>query len=190
MSGTTAEGGSIMSNKPDYVLGVLATSSEEIDRIAGRLKQSSSELGSKVAWKCNSNPEAIDQPLAELVRFEPNPMEQQESSINARSFTNSFISRCICIVRTHIFEVSEEFPNAVFLLDFSDIGNGRSGKMVVRAGKVVRYAFDWNQWVIPDIFAPFKEEWTRGMEFESLWAQWVEDLASAAERLKTESAPN
>jgi hypothetical protein len=38
-------------------------------------------------------------------------------------------------------------------------------------------------WVLIDIFAPFKTEYELGVEFGSLWQQWLVDLAVAVKEL-------
>ena len=93
-------------------------------------------------------------------------------------------------VKSHLFEVSEEFPTAVFLLEHCDMQASYSGKMVIRAGEIIQAVFDGNQrakaldWVLLDIFAPFRAEWERGLEFCSLWREWVEDVTTAVEALR------
>ena len=90
-----------------------------------------------------------------------------------------------------MLEVSEGFPSAVFLLEHFDMQASYSGKMVIHAGEVVQEVFDGNQraqsldWVLLDIFAPFKAEWDRGLEFGSLWREWAEDVGTAIEALRS-----
>lgn len=180
-----------MGNIIFYSLDVLATSSEEINRIAARLKQPSSELLDWIAKKDDRKVEEIAQSVAELVSFEPvtNLFSVHESVNTARRFKNSFKSRCVGLVNSHLGEVSAEFPNAVFLLAHRDPQWSCSGKVVIRAGEKVQEVFDGDQksqaldWVLPDIFAPFLAEWNEGLPFGSLWAKWVEDAKAALMQL-------
>ena len=127
-----------------------------------------------------------------MVSFEPvkNLFHVQESVNKARRFHNSF-KRWTGIVDSHLLEVSEGFPSAVFLLEHFDMQASYSGKMVIHAGEVVQEVFDGNQraqsldWVLLDIFAPFKAEWDRGLEFGSLWREWAEDVGTAIEALRS-----
>lgn len=110
-----------MSNVIDCVLDVPASNPEEINLIAARLKQPSSELLDWVAKKQNCKPDRIAQSLTELVSFEPtkNLFYIHESVNKARRFENSF-KRYTGIVDSHLLEVSGKFPNAVFLLEYFD----------------------------------------------------------------------
>ena len=180
-----------MSNWIDYRLDVLASSPEEINRIAPRLKRPSSKLVDWVAERFHQPPSEAATGLAKLVSFEPveNLFYVHESVTKARRFHNTF-TQCSGIVKSHLFEVSEEFPMAVFLLERSDIQVDYSGKMVIRAGEIIQEVFDGNHrareldWVLLDIFAPFRAEWEGGLEFRSLWREWVEDVATAVETLR------
>ena len=181
-----------MSNIIDYSLVVLAASPEEINRIASRLKQPSSELLDWIANRDNREPGEIVESLTELVSFEPvtNLFCIHESVNKARRFENSFKDRFTGIVNSHIFEVSAAFPHAVFLLEYRDMQYSYAGKRVMRAGEEVRITFDGAQqsqavdWVLPDIFAPFLAEWNEGLPFGSLWAKWLEDCKTALKRLE------
>ena len=181
-----------MSNIIDYSLDVLATSPEEINRIATRIKQPSSELLDWISKRDNCKPDEIAQSVAELVSFEPvrNLFYVHESVNKARRFENSFKDRFTGIVKSHIFEISAEFPNAVFLLEYRDMQYSYSGKMVIHAGEVVQEMFDGEQqsqalnWVLPDIFAPFVSEWNEGLPFGGLWAKWIEDVKAALKHLE------
>jgi len=181
-----------MGNIIYYSLDVLATSPEEINRIAARLKQPSSELLNWIAKRDDRKVEEIAQPVAELVSFAPvtNLFYVHESVNKSRRFENSFKSRSAGLVKSHLGEVSAEFPNAVFLLTHRDPQWSCSGKVVIRAGEKVQDVFDGDQqsqsldWVLPDIFAPFLAEWNDGLPFGSLWAKWVEDAKAALRQLE------
>jgi hypothetical protein len=120
----------------------------------------------------------------------PQPVENVfHVSDKARRFHNTF-QRYNGIVNSHLYDISEEFPTAVLLLEHFDMQASYSGKMVIHAGDAVQEIFDGNQqsqsfdWALLDIFAPFRAEWCEGLEFGSQWRKWVEDIAAAVETLR------
>jgi hypothetical protein len=181
-----------MANIIDYRLDVLAGSPEEINSIAARLKEPSSKLVEWVAGRFNEQPSEAAEHVRMLVSFEPvvNLFAMDENVNKARRFNNSFKS-WTGIVNSHVSEVSSEFPAAVFLLLHYDMGWSWTGKMVIRSGEVIQEVFDGNQraqsldWVLPDIFAPFKAEWCSKLEFGSLWPEWIEELSTSVEELRS-----
>jgi hypothetical protein len=38
-------------------------------------------------------------------------------------------------------------------------------------------------WALPDIFAPFRAEYENGIEFGSLWDQWLKEMRGALAQL-------
>jgi len=94
------------------------------------------------------------------------------------------------IVNSHILLVSQEFPNAVFLLEHFDMMLSYSGKRVIQAGEVVQEIFDGKHksqgldWVLLDIFAPFRAEWCEGLNVGTLWGQWVKEVATVVEQMR------
>lgn len=111
-------------------------------------------------------------------------------SVNkARQFSLSFKDKFHGIVDTHVFEVSEEFPAAVFLLTYWDMQSSYSGKMVIRGGEVIQQILDGKQpaqgvdYCLPDIFAPFQAEYFADLEFGSLWQEWLGKMAAAVGEL-------
>jgi hypothetical protein len=60
----------------------------------------------------------------------------------------------------------------------------------MRDGVVEQSLMDGDQkaqaidWMLLDIFAPFRAEYEIGRPFGSLWNQWVDDLVSAALELR------
>jgi hypothetical protein len=160
-----ARGGKV-SNWIDYTLDVLATSPEEINRIAARLKQLSSELLDWVAKKEGCKADEIAQQVADLVSFEfvENLFYIEESINKARRFKKCATDEFTGIIHSHIREISAEFPNAVFLLDYRDILFSHSALRVIRAGQVVQRIVDGEQKaqgvdrVLLDIFVPFIAE--------------------------------
>jgi hypothetical protein len=94
-------------------------------------------------------------------------LSQRGNEAQARRFQNSFKDKHRGIVDSHLFEIPEEFPAAIFLLTYYDMQASYSGKAVIRAGKAIQEVFDGNQqaqavdWVLLDIFAPFRAEYER-----------------------------
>lgn len=64
-----------------------------------------------------------------------------------------------------------------------------AGNMVIKAGEIVQQIHDGNQqaqamdWILIDIFAPFKTEYEFGTEFGALWQQWLADLTLSVKEL-------
>jgi hypothetical protein len=109
----------------------------------------------------------------------------------ARRFSLAFKDKNYGIVDSHLFEVSDAFPTATFLLEYYDMQASYSGKLVVRAEEVVREVYDGNQktqgldWALPDIFAPFRAEYYgEEHEFGSLWNSWLDAITVAVKGLK------
>lgn len=109
----------------------------------------------------------------------------------ARRFSLAFKSKFYGIVESHLAEVSEAFPNAIFLLEYSDIQASYSGRRVLRAGEVVQEVFDGDQnvegldWALLDIFAPFRAEYYgEKHEFGTLWNSWLDAMMTALKGLK------
>ena len=65
-----------------------------------------------------------------------------------------------------------------------------AGRVVIRAGEDIQCVYDGDQqaqayeWVLPNIFAPFRAEYWNGWEFGSLWEQWVRELAASVHQLQ------
>jgi len=87
-------------------------------------------------------------------------------------------------------EVSEKFPNAIFLLEEMDGQYCCSQRTVIRDGTVIRSAFDdrpaqmWN-WEPLNIFTPFECEFYNDMPFGSMWEQF---LSEAEAQIKLQRA--
>ncbi len=184
-----------MANPLEYRVDVLASSPEEIDRIAVRLKEPSVEL---VEWVVTRHPQDRSEAtknIRSLVGFEfvRNLFALDESVNKARRFSNSF-KRWRGIVDSHLFEISEEFPAALFMVEFFDQTASYSGKFVLHTGKILRKTHDGNHhaqgvdWMLLDIFAPFRAEYELGAPFGSLWDEWVHDVIEAAQALRVPAA--
>jgi hypothetical protein len=187
-----------MANWIDYNLDVLAGSPAEINQIAERLNQPSLELANWTAERDGQPVNEVAEGLKELVEFKTvKNLGYVNSDINkARRFSLEFKDRHYGIVNSHLVEVSEAFPTAIFLLEYCDMQASYAGKRVIRAGEVVQEVFDGDQqvqgldWALLDIFSPFKAEYYgEEHEFGSLWTSWVDAIVAAAEALKDEQDP-
>jgi hypothetical protein len=174
-----------MSTWIDYTLDVLAGSPTEINLIAERLKQPSTEL---VNWASARFGEGdplseVAAALRELVQFKAieNLAYVHESVNKARRFHNGFKDRSIGIVDSHLYEISEEFPSAIFLVgEYPLVEDASSYQRVIRAGEVIRHTYnDTEDWSQLDIFVPYRDEYEHGLEFGSLWSEWLEEEVAA-----------
>jgi hypothetical protein len=135
--------------------------------------------------------------LKRLIEFKPvKNLGYVNNDVNkARRFSLVFKSRYYGIVDSHLVEVSEAFPKAIFLLEYFDVQASYSGKRVIRAGEIVQEVFDGDQqtqgldWALPDIFAPFRAEYYgEEHEFGSLWTSWLDAIVAATKALKDEQS--
>ena len=180
-----------MSNWINYRLDVLANSPAEINQIAERLNQPSADLTKWVAKKHQPVNEAAVG-IRELLKFESvtNLGFINQGFNKARRFSLDFKGRYYGIVNSRLGEVSNAYPSATFLLDYSDQQWSYSGRQVIRDGDVIKRIHDGPHqaqaidWVLLDIFAPFKAEYELGLEFGSLWRQWLADLSGTVNELK------
>ncbi len=185
-----------MSNWVDFGLDVLAASPEEINQIEASLQEPCDELLCWVAGLVDKRQEEISADVKGLVSFKPDRnLGYIAPSVNkARRSKNFFKDRGWGTVMSHVVLVSAKFPAAVFLLEYWDDQYSYAGKTVIRGGQEIREVRDGNQqsqsceWVLPNIFAPYRAEYDRELEFGSLWNQWVSELADAVKELRS-SAP-
>lgn len=183
----------VMSNWIDYNVDVLASNPREINLIAERIKEPSDELVSRLAEVCDGDVETVANNVRELVEFNATEnLGYTHDSVNkARQFHTASKDKYSDIVWSHLIEVSEAFPRAIFLLEYFDMQYSYSGKVVIRAGQVLQRLHDGNQraqavdWALLDIFAPFRAEYSDGREFGSLWSQWLDDVTACAEGLRS-----
>ena len=184
-----------MSNWIDYHLDVLASSPAEINQIAERLNRPSLELANWVAQTFGQPVGEVVENLKDLLAFKTvRNLGYSDNTVNkARRFIISF-KNVTGIVNSHLYEVSEAFPTALFLLTYCDDQANYAGKLVMRAGEEVQQIHDGDQralavdWVLLDIFAPFIAEYKLGLEFGSLWQEWLFDVAAVVQGLKDEAA--
>ena len=173
-----------MSNWIDVHLDVLASSPDEINKIEAALQQPCEELLAWVAKKWGGDAKEIAADVKALVAFTPSSnLGYVHPSVNkARRFQNSFKDRCWGVVWSHVDFVSRDFPGAIFLAEHWNVQSSSASRRVIRAGREIRSVYDGNQqaqgydWVLPDIFAPFRAEHKLGLECGSLWAEWMEGM--------------
>jgi hypothetical protein len=177
-----------MSNWVVFKLDVLAGNPAEINQIEAALQDPCDKLIRCAADRTDEPWDEIAATVKKLVSFKPDRnLGYVDPSVNkARRFKNSFKDRCWGIVMGHIGLVSKQFPTAIFLIHYH---HEYAGKMVIRTGKEVKHICDDNQqgqndeWVLPNIFAPYLAEYDRELEFGSLWKQWVSELGASVQQL-------
>jgi hypothetical protein len=176
--------GEAMSSSLDFDLEILTNSTSEMNQIAERLKRPSTKLADFVAKESSRPFEEIMEGLKELLAFKvaENPRYSEARTDKAGRFSLSFMDRSRGILNSHLFEVSQEFPAAVFLLEYSNTSD-YAGKKVIRAGEVVHQVHDPSDWCPLDVFAPFKTEYYNGQPFGSLWPEWLGSLEIAVGQL-------
>jgi hypothetical protein len=183
-----------MSNWIDCTLDVLATDPKEINDLARTLREPSRESLISLLTDFDTPPaddEEIDR-LRELVAFQAvrNLGYVHESVNKSRRFEKSFKSNVQGLIDAHLCQVSSAFPNATFLAHYADMQWSCAWKEVVRNGVVERSVWDGNQraqaidWMLPDIFAPFRAEYETAKPFGSMWSEWVDALIAAADGLR------
>jgi hypothetical protein len=183
-----------MSNWIDHELDVLAQSPEELERVITRLQQPAAKLVDRVtrqeaARSVNVADTDFDEQFI-LTLEPPKPVHHQVKSLaehlkelvrfnlvdrfRSQGMTKSCRLKLACkdhsahIVRAHLFDVSAEFPDAIFLLLYYDMQASYAGKKVIKAGELIQQIHDRHQqaqamdWVLVDIFAPYKAEYELG----------------------------
>lgn len=128
--------------------------------------------------------------LKELVRFKTAERFYSQGTTKSCRLKLACKDHSAGIVRRHLFEVSAAFPDVILLLLYYDMMASYAGKVVIKSGELFQQIHDGPQqaqamdWVLIDIFAPFKTEYELGTEFGSLWQQWLADLTLAVKELK------
>ena len=181
-----------MSNLIDARLDVLASSPVEINQIETALQQPCEELLAWVAKKWGEDPKEIAADVKALVTFKPSRnLGYVHPAVNkARRFYNLFKDRSWGVVWSHVDFVSRDFPEALFLGEHWNLQAGSASRRVIRAGQEIRSTRDGNQraqaqeWVLPNIFAPFWTEYELGLKFGSLWDQWLSEMQAELADLK------
>jgi len=191
-----------MSNWVDIHLDVLATTPSEINQIECALQEPCEELVTWRAQRTGENPNEIAASVKEIVSFKPiKTLGCIHPSVNrARRFESEWKDKFWGLVWSHVFFVSRDFPQAVFLVQYRDDSMSYGGKVVIHANKEICSSYDGDhraqgiEWVLPNIFAPFRTEYELGLGCGSLWHEWIESmrqqLALLAERYQDPFAGN
>ena len=183
-----------MANVIYYELKVLSMNPGDLQQISDRLRLPSTELVNSTVSNCTADhcstakpADEVKQNIQDLVAFEETECFDQQG---IREFVNgSKYGRGLIL--DHLAEISEQFQNAVFLLEYYDDQLNYSGKIVIHSGTAVAEFEDNYQrtqamgWVLPDIFTPFRLEHELKLEFGSLWEEWLDDMAAAVQLLKS-----
>jgi hypothetical protein len=173
-----------MSNWIDMHLDVLASRPDEINAIENALKNPCAELIARRAHRSGMEPKDIAEDLKEIVTFIPiRNLGSVDPSVNkARRFESAWKMKFWGLAISHLKFVSRDFPGAVFLAHYYDDQASFGGKIVIRAGEEIRCSHDGDhraqaqEWVLPNIFAPYETEYDLGLEFGSLWNEWLEGM--------------
>ena len=181
-----------MSNWIDLHLDVLAASPAEINQIERALQNPCEELITWRAQHTGENPQDIAANIKDIVMLKPVcNLGYVDPSVNkARRFQSSWKDKFSGLVWSHVHFVSADFPSAIFLAQYWDDQLSYGGKRVFHAGDEIRSSRDGNhhaqarEWVLPNIFAPFEAEHELGLEYGTLWNEWVEDMRKELAELK------
>jgi hypothetical protein len=173
-----------MSNWIDLHLDALAATPAEIDQIERALQNPCEELITWRAQHTGENPQEIATNVKEIVSFKPvRNIGYVDPSVNkARRFEGEWKDKFSGLVWSHVHFVSRDFPSAIFLAQYWDDQMSYGGKRVFHAGDEIRSSYDGDhhamgrEWVLPNIFAPYQAEYELGLEFGSLWGQWLEGM--------------
>jgi len=175
---------------------VLASSYQEINSIAEAMRNPSNDLLNEASLGWNERQEEISANVKILASFEPLCILDRvdDNEYRVRTFINSCERCCWKLAMRHVQLVSAQYPTAIFLVDYRDLLTSYAGKNVIRAGEQVQHLHDGDQqalghgWAIPDIFAPYRAEFEQRREFGSMWNQWLEDMGTALDRLRSEGS--
>src|ERR1035437_4974032 len=176
----------------DMHVDVLASSPGESSKIQTALQKPPTEL---LAWVAKTNGEASERFVEKVMkdvtfRLTSNPGYAAPSIKCERRFENEWPYYAYGVVWSHLYLISREFSDAVFLVEYCDTRLSYAGRVVLRGGREVRGVHDGHQqtqgynWVLPDIFAPYLAEYRDGSEFGVLWDSWSMELESAAFELR------
>src|ERR1017187_7108968 len=162
-----------MSNWIDVTLDVLAASPEEINKIEAALQEPCEQLLAWVAKRWEADPKENRAHVTARVAFKPSRnLGYVHPSVNkAHRFRNSFKDRGWGAVWSHVDFASRDCPEALFLGEHWNLQAGSASRRVIRAGQEIRITRDGNQraqaqeWVLPNIFAPFWTEYELGLKF-------------------------
>ena len=88
-----------------------------------------------------------------------------------------------------------QVPSDITFEPHRDMQMSWASREVLRNGTVEWSVFDGHQpaqamnWMLLDIFAPFRAEYDIGKPFGSMWNEWVSDLAAATDALSRRPLP-
>lgn len=174
-----------MGNMVECELLVLAKGPDEINSIEAALQEPSRELVARFAGSEEDIPHTIAQDVRALVTFRRDCC-MGGSAVDVGGFFNSFSDCFWAVVKGHLLRVSETFPSAIFLLEFS--GTTYVGQLVISDGVEIREVRGNKRndgpWALPNIFNPFVAEHERGIKVGSLWGEWVIDMNAAVRQLE------
>jgi hypothetical protein len=184
-----------MSNDIAVQLDVLASSPQEINDIQRALQNPCTELIAWSAQRAGREPATIAADVREIVAFKPiENLGDTDPSVNkARRFESVWQGKNWGLVWSHVYFVSRDFPEAIFLAEYWDPCMSYAGKIVIRGGRDIRGTHDGNQraqgyeWTLLDIFAPYLAEYRNGAEFGSLWDIWLVEMTEAVSNLKSQA---
>ena len=179
-----------MSNWVDMQVDVLASCPDEINKIEVALQQPCEELLAWAAKRGDQRVEDISEDVRLIVRLTPTRnLGRLDPSLNkARRFENEWKDRSWGLVWSHLYFVSEAFPEAIFLVSYWD--TSYAGKSVIRGGREIRHISDRNpqaqghEWVLLDIFAPYRTEYDIDADFGIFWNAWLIGIDHAVAKLK------
>jgi hypothetical protein len=181
-----------MSNWVDMRLDVLAPSSDEINKIEKALQEPCEELLTCAAERGNQRVEDIRDDVRLIVRLTPTRnLGWVDPSLNkARRFESEWKDRNSGLVWSHVYFVSQDFPDSIFLAEYWDTGASYAGKSVIRGGREIRHIYDGKQqaqgreWVLLDIFAPYRSEYDIDADFGIFWDAWLLEVEGSVAKLK------
>jgi len=176
----------------DMQVNVLASNPGESSKIQTALQKPPTEL---LAWVAETNGEASERFVEKVMkdvtfRLTSNPGYASPPIKCERRFENEWPYYAYGVVWSHLYLVSREFPDVVFLVEYRDTRLSYAGRVVLHGGREVRAVHDRHQqtlgynWVLPDIFAPYLAEYRDGTEVSALWDSWSMELESAAIKLR------
>jgi hypothetical protein len=122
-----------MSNWIDMQLDVLASSPDQINKIEATLQQPCEELLTLVAKNWDEDAKEIAENVKALVALKPtrNLGHIDPSANKARRFENEWKDKFSDILWSHVYFVSQEFPEAIFLASYWDTSTSCAGKRVI-----------------------------------------------------------
>ena len=82
-------------------------------------------------------------------------------------------------------EVSEKFPDAIFLLEEVDSEYSWAQEIVYRNGREIKSAVQPGDWTPLSIFMPFKLEFSNHMPVGSTWKHFLSEVEAQIKRQKT-----